>query len=282
LTIDSAVRARALYDKLIYPLTADFQAIVSARGIPGCEVTPEDAKAAEVIWGRSVLKMKGNTVRKNAKRMTQSIIKVPTEFIKLHQNVELAIDVFFINKYIFFTTYSTKICFTTIIHLTFCMKKLKWEALLAIYKMYLLRGFRIIVIKGDHDFSLVSDLVATLPTTPNRDWAAAAQHCGLIERIIQLIKERVRLVQHSLPFDQVPGIMVVCMVLHIVKFVNGFPRRGRVKHYLPGQIMTSCSLHAGNLLLKFGAYCQVLNMLNPGIAWPKEQEVQSQPATPET
>ncbi len=26
--------------------------------------------------------------------------------------------------------------------------------------------------------------------------------------------------------ERVPGIMVVRMVLHIVKFVNGFPRRG--------------------------------------------------------
>ena len=74
-----------------------------------------------------MVKMKGNTVRMNAKQMTQSIIKVPTEFIKLHQNVELRIDVFFINKYIFFTSYKTKMCFTsTVTHLTFRTKKLAW------------------------------------------------------------------------------------------------------------------------------------------------------------
>ena len=99
--IAGAVLARNLYDKLIYPSTADFRVIVSTGGIPGCGVTLDDAKAAEVIWSRSVLKMRGNTVRKNAKRMTQSIVKVPTEFIKLHQDVELEIDVFFINKHIF-------------------------------------------------------------------------------------------------------------------------------------------------------------------------------------
>ena len=89
--------------------------------------------------------------------------------------------------------------------------------------MYLLRGFRIIIIKGDHEFSSLSDLAATLPTTPNLDWAAAVQHCGLVERNIQFMKEKVRSVRLSLPFEQVPGIMVVRMVLHIVKFVNGFP-----------------------------------------------------------
>ena len=62
--IAGAVRARDLYDKLIDPFTADFWAIVSTGGIPGYDVTRGDTKAAEAIWGRSVLKMKGNTVRK--------------------------------------------------------------------------------------------------------------------------------------------------------------------------------------------------------------------------
>ncbi len=115
--------------------------IVSAGGISGCKVTPDDVKAAEVIWGRSVLKMKGNTVRRNGKRVAQSIIKVPKELINLQQDVELAIDCFFVNKHIFFTTYSTKICFTTVMHLGFRTKAFIWEALHVTYKMYLLRGF---------------------------------------------------------------------------------------------------------------------------------------------
>ena len=177
-----------------------------------------------MIWGRSVLRMKGNRVKKNAKQMMQIIIKVPMGFIKLHQNMELAIDFFFINKYIFFTTYSTKICFTTVTHLSLCTKKLIREALYTTYKMYLLCGFRIVVIKGDNEFSLASNLAVTLPTAPDLDWASASQHCGLIKHNIQFIKEKVCLVRHSLPFEQVPGIMVVRMVLHIIKFENGFPQ----------------------------------------------------------
>ena len=57
--------------------------------------------------------------------------------------------------------------------------------------------------------------------------------------------------------------MVVQMVLQIVKFVNGFPQQGGVKYYLPGQIMTSRGLHADDLLLKFGTYCQVLEHVEP-------------------
>ncbi len=95
------------------------------------------------------------------------------------------------------------------------------------------------VIKGDHKFAAISDVVVGLPTMPSMDWAAALQHCGLIERNIRFLKEKIRSLRHSLPFERVPGIMVVRMVLHIVNFVNGFPRRGRVKHFSPGEIMTN-------------------------------------------
>ena len=89
---------------MIGPSTADFRAIVSAGSILGCEVMPEDVKTAKVIWGQSVLKMKGNTVRRNAKRLVQSVIKVPSELIKLQQDVDLTKDIFFITKHAFFTT----------------------------------------------------------------------------------------------------------------------------------------------------------------------------------
>jgi hypothetical protein len=208
---------------MIYPSTADFRAIVSAGGIPGCKVTPDDVKAAKVTWGQSVLKMKGNTVRRTGKRVAQSIIKVPKELIKLQQDVELAIDCFFVNKHIFFTTYSTKICFTTVTHLVFRTKALIWEALHVTYKMYLLHGFQIVVITGDQEFNSISDLLVSLPTVPKLDWAAASQHCGLIERNIRFLKEKIHSLRHSLLFERVLGIMVVHMVLHMVKFVNGFP-----------------------------------------------------------
>ncbi len=89
-----------MYKKLIYHFTSDFRSIVSVGGVPRSDVTTKDVKAADVIWGRSALKMKGNTMRRNSKCVAQSIVKVPKELIKLQQDVELAIDCFFVNKHI--------------------------------------------------------------------------------------------------------------------------------------------------------------------------------------
>jgi hypothetical protein len=96
--IAGANQGSNLFEKMIFPSTADFRAILSAGGVPGSDVMLEDVKAAEVIWGCSVLKMKGNTVRRNGKTVVQSIIKVLTELIKLHRDIKLAIDVFLLTN----------------------------------------------------------------------------------------------------------------------------------------------------------------------------------------
>jgi hypothetical protein len=38
--IAGAALAKDLYEKMIFPSTADFRPIISAGGIPGCEATP--------------------------------------------------------------------------------------------------------------------------------------------------------------------------------------------------------------------------------------------------
>ncbi len=57
--------------------------------------------------------------------------------------------------------------------------------------------------------------------------------------------------------------MVVRMVMHIVKFVNGFPRKCGVRHFSPGEIMMGWHLHANDLSLGFGVYCQVAENVEP-------------------
>jgi hypothetical protein len=49
--IAGVVKARELYEKMKFPLTSDFRAIVSVGGVLGSDVTIDDVKAAEVIWG---------------------------------------------------------------------------------------------------------------------------------------------------------------------------------------------------------------------------------------
>jgi hypothetical protein len=70
--------------------------VLRADGIGGCTLTTDDARVANKIWGDSVPRLKGSTVRETGKRKPQSLVKVPRELIQLQRNVWLGIDIFFV------------------------------------------------------------------------------------------------------------------------------------------------------------------------------------------
>jgi hypothetical protein len=123
--------------------------------------------------------------------------------------------------------------------------------------MYMLRGFHIVEIPGDREFAWIADQVASLPTTPILNLAVASKHVGLVKQNICFIKEKTCSIRHSLPFERIPALMLVCMVLYTMQFMSSFPRKGGLKHYPPSAIMTGAQLHMSQLELKFGSYCQV-------------------------
>jgi hypothetical protein len=174
-------------------------------------------------------------------------VKVPWELLQLQQKVCIGIDIFSVNGHIFFITYSRKICFTTVTHLINHKVSEVWAAMHKIYQMYMLCGFHIVEIAGDGEFAWIADQVASLLTNLVLDLAAASQHVGLIERNIRFLKEKTQSICHSLPFEPIPALMLVCMVLHSVQFMNSFPRKGVLKHYPPSALITGAQLHMSQL-----------------------------------
>jgi hypothetical protein len=132
-----------------------------------------------------------------------------------------------------------------------------------IYQIYMLCGFHIVEIAGDGEFAWIADQVASLPTTPILNLAAASKHLVLVEQNICFLKEKTCLIHHSLSFKCIPALKLVCMVLYTLQFMNGFPRKGGLKHNPPSAIMTGAQLHMSQLQLKFGSYCQVAEDVTP-------------------
>jgi hypothetical protein len=140
-------------------------------------------------------------VRETGHSMPQSLVKVPKELLQLQQKVCIGINIFFVNGHIFFMMYYRKICFTTVTHLLNHKVSEVWAKMHKIYKMYMLPRFHIAEIAGDGKFTLITDQVASLPTTLILNLAAASEHVGLVERNIRFLKEKTCLICHSLPFD---------------------------------------------------------------------------------
>jgi hypothetical protein len=89
--------------------------------------------------------------------------------------------------------------------------------------------------------------------------ASAKEHIPEIERRIWVVKERCRATRHSLPFERIPKLMTIHIVLNVVKLLNFFPTKGSVSDTLsPKTIMSGETLDfKKHLSLQIGQYCQV-------------------------
>jgi hypothetical protein len=123
---------------------------------------------------------------------------------------------------------------------------------------YLQRGFQIVFIKGDREFALLEAWMATVYGAPKLNLASANKHIPEIERKIRVIKERVRAVIYSIPFNSLPAWMLVHAVLFVVKQLNLFPVKGGLLSKLsPKQIMLGEVVYYKFCAMGFGRYCQI-------------------------
>jgi hypothetical protein len=115
--VSGAERARALYATLGYPSMKDFRWAVQSNQIMDCPVTVQDIDVAHAIWGKNIAALKGKTTRKKPIPVADSVMRVPTELLRLHKDVFLTCDIFFVNTIPFFISLSRRICFTGTSHL---------------------------------------------------------------------------------------------------------------------------------------------------------------------
>jgi hypothetical protein len=89
--------------------------------------------------------------------------------------------------------------------------------------------------------------------------ASPDEHVPEIEWQIQVVKERSQAAHHSLPFQRIPKLLMIHIVLNAVKMLNFFPTKGGISETLsPKTIMSGETLdYKKHLSLQVGQYCQV-------------------------
>jgi hypothetical protein len=144
--IKGAELARTLYKTLSYPSMKDFKWVIRSNQIKDFPVTFQDIDVALKIWGKNTAALKGKTTRHKTTPVARDYVKVPLELIKLHKEVFLTTDIFFVNKNPFFLMISRKITFTAVNHLADRTVPQIFKAFKDIYQYYLQRGFHITVV----------------------------------------------------------------------------------------------------------------------------------------
>ena len=196
--------------------------------------------------------------------MAKDFVKVPPDLLKLHRDVTLTADIFFVNKIPFFLTLSRKICFTAVNHLSDRTIKTIFKAYEEIHKFYLKRGFHITTMHVDNKFAPLQVMIQSMPGRPRVNLTSASKHVPKIERRIWVVKERARSSRHSLPFNRIPRLLTIYIVFKAVKLLNYFPPKGGISDIVsPKTIMTGETLNYNmQLTLQIGQYCQVHNLLD--------------------
>jgi hypothetical protein len=133
-----------------------------------------------------------------------------------------------------------------------------FNALKSMCGYYLQEGFEVVFIKGDGKFAPLEAWMATVYGAPKLNLASANEHIPEIERKIWVIKEQVRAVIYSIPFNSLPARMLVHAVLFVMKQLNLFPVKGGLSSKLsPKQIMSGKVVQYKFCAMGFGWYYQI-------------------------
>jgi hypothetical protein len=112
------------------------------------------------------------------------------------------------------------------------------------------------MVHADGEFAPLKVLIESLPGGSVVNLASPNEHIPKIEQRIWVVKERSRAACHSLPFQCIPKLLMMHIVLNAVKMLIFFPTKGGILS--PKTIMSGETLdYKKHLSLQVGQYCQV-------------------------
>ena len=262
-----ALRARELQITMGRPSTATFVAALKNNGLMNCPVTPGDVRAAEQIFGPDIASLKGKTTRRNPPIIDSPITPVPADILKRYQNVTLCIDIMYVNRIPRLVSISRNIKFGTIEAIPNNKTAIALKGVKAILQVYRWNGFNIEMAFMDGEFGHLQGELAGMGVTLNK--TSRDEHMGDIERYIRTVKERMRAIYNTLPFNKIPARLVVEMAKASIFWLNGMPPKDSFGNRLsPQTIVTGQKLdYNRHCRYQLGEYVQTHeqhdNSMNP-------------------
>ena len=135
--------------------------MIRRNKIKDCPVTVEDVNVSLKIRVKNIVVLKGKTTRRKHNTVARDSVKNPVNLLKLHKEVFLTLDIFFVNKIPFFLTLNRKICFILVNYLANRRVMQIFAAFKEIYQYYLHRGFCITAVHSDGEFAPFQALIVS-------------------------------------------------------------------------------------------------------------------------
>ena len=269
--IGKANEARRLQGMIGNPTEREFEGMVREKLIANCPVTVQDVHNANRIFGPDLANLRGKTTRKKPEHVRVDYAEIPRDIVDMHKYVTLVADVMFVNGLPFLVSSSRGISLVTIEYLPSRTAKRLAITLERVLKVYARGGFAVQTMMMDMEFEKLVDLLPSVAINTT----AAREHVGEIERKIRVIKERARGTINTLPFLQLPRLMIIELMHFCVMWMNAFPvKSGISKKWSPRELISRHRLDAKlHCRAPFGAYCEVhtdpdiTNTMEPRTKW---------------
>ena len=254
---DEAVRARQLQHKVAAPTDAVFKALLRTNIIRNNPVTAEDVTIAERIFGPDVSSLQGKSTRSKQKRVKSDLIEIPKEIFERNRDLELCIDIMYINNVGMMTAIDRSIKFRTTVMVDSKAHEDYFEALDVVLRHYNNADLMIKTIQCDGEFRAMFESVKD-ELDVNMNYTNAGDHVPEAERNNRTIKERFRVEFNRLPYKALPLLLIKHLAMHVTRCLNYFPAKGGVsKYYSPRMILQQQSLdYNKHFQVPIGAYVQ--------------------------
>ena len=256
--IARANKARRYQSLLYWPSTPAFISIVKDNLTNNCDITVDDIRRAEYIHGPAEPLLKGKMKRRHPDAHSK-LTKVPLPLLvsKLHKDLIMYIDIFYVNGTPFFLSKTGKINFLSATVLKSRSAKQILGALTRDCNKHEARGFEITDIHGDNEFDIQSLKDSLQPTIFHI--YARGEHVGFIENAVKTIKERARSTCHSTPYRRYTKLMTQSLIAGVIDIINFFPSKNAVSDTMSPAMLVEGKqkMDLSKKRIEFGAYAMV-------------------------
>ena len=252
-----ADRVRRLQYVAGFPSDETLMYSILTNGIKNNPISRRDVMICKEMLGKSRHVAQGKTTMKAPTAIdpeTQTVTLSPT-IITYYGNVQLAADVLHVNDVPFLTSMSNHLHYGTANAVDNMTAPTLEAGVKNIIRSYAVRGFGVGVIFLDIQFKCVKDRnMLEIPVVI----VSRREHVKMIERFHRVIEERCRCYYAMLPFDSLPRMMVVHLLITVVFYINAFVWKKGVSKFLSPLAIVEGTVVDYNLHFKviFGEFVQ--------------------------